>query len=91
LVNFVYNIPRTTMIAVDLLTYLRDGILRPLVCVAPLFFLLAVKWLIPSLIGVMESGLSLVAAFSTLVVFWTFGLTGGQRGRVLSVLGLAGR
>jgi O-antigen/teichoic acid export membrane protein len=84
-VNFVYNIPRTKTIAVDLLTYLTDGLLRPLVCTAPLFVVLVLKWLIPGMRGaVVQTELFFAATLSTLFVFWIFGLTVVQRNRVLS-------
>src|SRR5207248_6458257 len=36
LCNLVYNMPRSIAIAVDRLTYLRDGLLRPTICALPL-------------------------------------------------------
>jgi O-antigen/teichoic acid export membrane protein len=91
LVNWIYNVPRTTMIAVNLLSYLSDGILRPIACFSPLFLLLLIEWLIPGVVGNMQSRLLFVTGCLTFASVWTFGLSGNQRDRVLMALSGANR
>lgn len=73
LCNLVYNMPRSISIAVDRLTYLRDGMLRPAVCVLPLVGFAWTKS-IPLLVA---SGLAVLATF------WRFGLLSEERALIL--------
>jgi O-antigen/teichoic acid export membrane protein len=90
LCNFVYNMPRTTAIAVDLPTYFKDGILRPLGCAAPFLLAFVGTWLFPNLAAALKVQLLLVSVSSTLIALWAFGLTVSQRSRVLSFFRLGG-
>ncbi|MCU1297264.1 MAG: rane protein involved in the export of O-antigen and teichoic acid [Acidobacteriaceae bacterium] len=91
LVNIIYNIPRTTAIGVDLVTYLKEGLLRPVLCITPMLFVFISKLVFPSVVETMQIELFLAAALSTLLAFWSLGLTVSQRSRVLSVFGFAAR
>jgi O-antigen/teichoic acid export membrane protein len=80
--NFVYNMRRTVEIKFRIADYLRDGMLRPLVCALPL---VAAALTFPS------SGLSVsalryaaigVAVAATLLLFWRFGLVESERERL---------
>lgn len=80
--NFLYNMKRTVEIQFRIGDYLRDGLLRPLVCTLPL---VAIALAFPS------SGLSVAAlryatigaaVATTLFLFWRCGLVESERERL---------
>jgi O-antigen/teichoic acid export membrane protein len=83
LCNFVYNMTRSTRIAVSKAIYFKQGYLRPVVCMTPFLFVVPLGWLLSSRV---ES----VALATTLMLFgvWEIGLSSGERQRVTAWLGL---
>jgi O-antigen/teichoic acid export membrane protein len=76
--NLIYNMPRTIEINFRITDYLRDGLLRPLVCALPL---VAVALTFrtsgfPSLVGCAAIGAAVVA---TSFLLWRCGLVGSER------------
>jgi O-antigen/teichoic acid export membrane protein len=80
--NLYYNMPRTNDIQFEVHEYLRDGILRPLVCASPcILFTLAVRVFpesgpIPRAVGVV------VTVAITILCFWYWGLVGSERDKL---------
>lgn len=87
--NFVYNIPRTTAIAVNLTQYVRDGFLRPLVCVLPFLLVPIMQWAgVSGNNGATNALVFALAALAALLMFWIVGITSGQRQWLLSRIGM---
>jgi O-antigen/teichoic acid export membrane protein len=79
--NFTYNMRRTKGIDFEISSYVRDGLLRPLVCALPLVFLAIVfRWNYPRLWSMMA--LSTIVMVATAFLVWHFGLVDGERERL---------
>lgn len=82
--NFFYNMPRTIGIRFRIVDYVRDGLLRPLVCAFPFIVatsgLRIVKNLVPDY--VLLGG----AIFATAYLLWRYGLIDSERGRLFARL-----
>jgi O-antigen/teichoic acid export membrane protein len=82
--NLVYNMPRTLEIEFRIADYLRDGLLRPLVCTLPLIAVALTfrfsNFSVPA-IGYTTIGAAVVAS---LLLLWRFGLVGAERERLRS-------
>jgi len=88
LCNFVYNLPRSTRIAVTRLNYFTEGYLRPLICFSPflLVYVLRQRFAISSTAA--EIRIMLLAMILTLVGVWKLGLLTDERRNVLSWIGV---
>jgi len=77
--NFVYNMPRTTEIKFRFADYLRDGLLRPLVCSLPLIGTAIVFHF--SDVSTQATGYTAIgaAAVVTALLVWRFGLIRSER------------
>lgn len=84
LCNFIYNMPRTKGIAIELSTYFRDGIIRPGFCFAPLIVLLVGKMVFPAVVQSFQAQLMLLAVASSLFTSWIFGLSLDQRSWIIT-------
>jgi len=91
LCNFFYNLPRTQVISVDTIEYLKDGLLRPSACLVPWVTVIIFEWLLPNSAGVLRNQLLALTTFCTLITIWLFGLTEVQRSRLLTRLRLVGQ
>jgi O-antigen/teichoic acid export membrane protein len=76
--NLIYNMPRTIAINFRITDYLRDGLLRPLVCAVPLVAVALTFGAsdFPSLAGYAAIAAAVVA---TLFLLWRCGLVGSER------------
>ena len=83
--NFVYNMRRTIEFQFRISDYLRDGLLRPLVCALPLTgAALTFRWLDSSIDVRSSYVLAAVAGLSTAFLLWRWGLVGSERERLRS-------
>ncbi|HTM37405.1 MAG TPA: polysaccharide biosynthesis C-terminal domain-containing protein [Terriglobales bacterium] len=80
-----YNMPRTALIVIDRIRLIKEGLLRPLVCVAP-FGLLLIGG--PRDLSGYVLALT-VATVTAVLLFWKFGLLASERERVAQVLHLS--
>ena len=84
--HILYNIPRTTAIAVDRSLLVKVGLLRPLLCAAPFGLLLAVPFVQGHVqTQVLPLFLS-VALIGTIYLLWNFGLVHSERRKLINVL-----
>jgi O-antigen/teichoic acid export membrane protein len=81
--NLLYNMPRTTELRFRIVDYVRDGLLRPLVCALPVITVgLALRFpSFPISAGFSYASVA-VAAAATLVLLWHFGLVGPERAKL---------
>lgn len=77
--NFVYNLPRTTTIAVKRTSYLLGGHLRPVACFSPLFLYITIIAIFPRMAGMRKDELLCLAVILTLIGIWQFGLNVQER------------
>jgi O-antigen/teichoic acid export membrane protein len=89
--NFIYNMPRSVRIAANRLSYLKDGYLRPLICVSPFLLVAVLRELLPGLTAATTIQSMLLATVLTLVGTWKFGFSLSERTRVLSWVNPSGR
>lgn len=84
--NLLFNMPRTRQIPIELPLYLRDGLLRPLVCGAPVCAWAALRYLVP-ISSPSYGALSLVLALGlTVALVWRVGLVSAERIRIKALL-----
>jgi len=77
--NVVYNMPRTTEIEFRITDYLRDGLLRPLVCSAPLTAtVLILHWFNAPPAATAYAAIG-SAVLATAFLVWRFGLIRSER------------
>ena len=87
--HLVHNMPRTTAIAVDRSALVKQGLLRPLVCAAPLALLAVIQIAVRSAsIGVL-SLLTVSGMLATAFLFWNYGLMSSERRQLGEVVGLS--
>jgi O-antigen/teichoic acid export membrane protein len=84
--HLFYNMPRTSAIKIDRHALVKDGVVRPMFCFAPLVALLIFRIAAPQLTTALESILIVCAVIATLSVFWSYGLLGSERRSVQEVL-----
>jgi O-antigen/teichoic acid export membrane protein len=77
--HLLYNIPRTSAIAIDRASLLKKGLLRPMICAVPFLVLLFFHFVAPNIPG--ETGIFLtgLAAVITGWLFWSCGLIRSER------------
>ena len=77
--HLVHNMPRTTAIAVDRSGLVKQGLLRPLLCAAPLALLALVQIVTrPASVGAV-SVLTVCGMLATAFLFWNYGLMSSER------------
>ena len=75
----MHNMPRTTAIAVDRSALVKQGLLWPLVCAAPLALLAVIQLAVRSAsIGTL-SLLTVSGMLVTAFLFWNYGLMSSER------------
>jgi len=77
--NFVYNMPRTSEIEFRIADYVRDGLLRPLVCALPLTWAAVSLRFLDSSIALRNYVLAGAAVAGTVFLLWRWGLVGPER------------
>jgi O-antigen/teichoic acid export membrane protein len=82
--NFVYNMPRTAGLGFGVSSYLRDGLMRPMICGVPLAaFVILVRS--SNLYGSISLGLGLIGTLTaTAILVWRWGLVGLEREKLLA-------
>jgi O-antigen/teichoic acid export membrane protein len=80
--HFFYNIPRTALIITDRVRLVKDGVLRPITCCAPLILLLLARSANVSL----RSCVAIIALGMTGLAFWKYGLMNLDRERLMFAL-----
>lgn len=76
--NFIYNMPRTAEIQFRISTYIRDGLLRPMICALPLIgVILAIRS--SELLAAARMLLIGAAGLGTVLLFWYRGLAESER------------
>jgi O-antigen/teichoic acid export membrane protein len=87
--HVLYNMPRTSGIAIRRPVLIKEGMLRPLLCAVPCGLAYAIHLMTPAMpVGVL-SLFSVGAAVGTLILFWNYGLVSSERQRLGAVLRLS--
>jgi O-antigen/teichoic acid export membrane protein len=82
--NFLYNMPRTVGLGFGVSSYLRDGLMRPVICGVPLA-LFAILIRSSNSYGSIAIGLGLVGTLAaTVILVWRWGLVGLEREKLLA-------
>jgi len=85
--HLFYNMPRTSFIAIDRLLLVRQGLLRPLLCAAPVALILLFRATIPILsLGALSLLVLIGSLMGTIFLFWQYGLLGYEREKLGQVL-----
>ena len=84
--HLLYNMPRTTAIAVNRVALLKEGLFRPLVCIAPFGLLLVGRIVTPRVSFTFLSITSAAAAVLAGSLFWYYGLISSERRRLEAFL-----
>lgn len=79
LCNFVYNLPRSTTIAIGRLTYLIDGLLRPAACLLPLLLVIGLERMVPQLSAANHYLFVAMAWLLVAAIFLKYGLLAKER------------
>ncbi|HEY1579825.1 MAG TPA: polysaccharide biosynthesis C-terminal domain-containing protein [Terracidiphilus sp.] len=80
--HLFYNMPRTALIAIDRPVLVKQGVLRPLLCAAPLCLLVLSRWVIrPVAIGV-----EIIAFVMVTSALLAYGLPGSERRKLFRSL-----
>jgi O-antigen/teichoic acid export membrane protein len=85
--HLFYNMPRTSLIAINRAVFVRQGLLRPLVCTLPLAIILLLRVAIPKLPPFAPPVLFIAGLTGTIFLFWQYGLLGYERQKLGRVLG----
>jgi O-antigen/teichoic acid export membrane protein len=86
--HLFYNMPRTASIAINRFLLIQEGLLRPLVCAAPIGLVLLSRIIVhgPS---VAISFFTLAAVIGTVWLFWNYGLINSERRTLQEALGIS--
>ncbi|HEY4052388.1 MAG TPA: polysaccharide biosynthesis C-terminal domain-containing protein [Terriglobales bacterium] len=82
--HLFYNMPRTALIRFSRVRLVKDGVLRPLMCCAPLIVLLPTRHAYLSL----NISVSVLAAGMTVFAFWKYGLENRDREQLMDAIRL---
>jgi O-antigen/teichoic acid export membrane protein len=77
--HFVYNMPRTVEVKFAIAEYIRDGLLRPLVCALPLTSIVLLFRLSGFYDPTTSYAALVTALMATAVLIWRCGLVGAER------------
>lgn len=83
--HILYNMPRTTAIAVDRFIFLREGLFRPLICITPFTMVFACRLMKANVSLLTSSLFSTMAIAGTLWLFWRYGLVNSERQKLEAV------
>ncbi len=86
LANVIYNIPRTTAIQIARKQYLSEGLLRPLLSLAPIWAVLLPIALISKISNIVLLEITLPLLVVTSAMLWQYGLIGNERASILAQL-----
>jgi O-antigen/teichoic acid export membrane protein len=86
--HLFYNMPRTAHISIDQSLLIRQSLLRPLACAAPLASVFALRAALPGLSDTDVLLFGVVAAAATAWLLWNYGLVTSERQRLSHVLRL---
>lgn len=81
--NLLYNVPRTPAISIDRPSLMKEGLIRPLVCAAPLVLLLLYDAIAPHMLNGIAALFWGIAIITTGFMFWSYGLLGSERRKLL--------
>ena len=87
--HFLYNMPRTSAIAIDRPLLVREGFLRPFSCTIPLLLVSLVHLAVPQLSALVLAPLAAVGLLGSLCLLWAYGLFRAERTRLQNVLRIA--
>jgi O-antigen/teichoic acid export membrane protein len=79
--NLIYNMPRTIEMNFEVIDYLRDGLLRPLVCSCPMV-IVALSFNPSGFSSLFDYAAIGGAVLATTVLFWRYGLVDSERERL---------
>lgn len=87
--HFFYNMPRTSLIAVNRRLFMMQGVLRPLVCALPLTSAYVFHLMLPGLatLNAPMGALLGAALVATILLVWLYGLVPDDRQRLRTGLG----
>lgn len=80
--HILYNMPRTREIRLKIVDFLRDGLLRPTVCVLPLIVVAVASWLAGLSSLVIARGAMVLGAAASAVLLWRYGLLPAERAKL---------
>jgi len=83
--HLFYNMPRTSAMAIDRTSLLRDGLLRPLACGAPFLLVILLHSIAPNIANSANALLLTLAIVTSSWLFWSYGLMRSER-RTLETL-----
>jgi O-antigen/teichoic acid export membrane protein len=87
--HFLYNMPRTSAIAIDRPLLVKEGCVRPLLCAIPLWLVFLVHFAVPQLSVAVLVSLGAAGLLGSLYLLWSYGLLMAERNRLQSVLRVA--
>lgn len=84
--NLFYNLPRTSAIVIDRASLMKEGLVRPLVCVVPFVLLLLWQAATRHMLNGIEFLFLGIAFITSGFLFWSYGLLGSERRKLLDNL-----
>lgn len=88
--HFFYNLPRTELIAVDRRRLVRDGAMRPLLCVLPFAGVVLFRVVTPEASATAQFSLVAVGILAAAWLLWRHGLIDAERQRLTRALHVRG-
>jgi len=80
--NFIYNMRRTVEIKFQILEYVRDGLLRPLVCALPVIAAALAFRISGASFSVIGYGPIVAVSIATALLLWRYGLVRSERDKL---------
>lgn len=80
--HIFYNMPRTREIRLQVLDFLKEGILRPTICVLPLIVVAVVLWVAALSSPLVARGAIMLGAAATAILLWRYGLLPSERDKL---------
>ena len=87
--HFLYNMPRTSAIAIDRPLLVREGCLRPFLCAIPLGLVLLLHLAVPQFSAAVLVAMAAAGLLGSLCLLWNYGLFRAERNRLQHVLRIA--
>lgn len=84
--HLLYNMPRTSSIAIARSLLIKQGLLRPLLCAVPAGIAYVFYAIGPPMPSHLLSLFSVAATVGTAILFWNYGLVSSERRKLESVL-----
>lgn len=82
--HLIYNMPRTVAIHFAISDYVREGLLRPMVCAVPVLIAGALSYVSRSSIPVVADSVLGVGLVMTAILVWRYGLVESEREKLLA-------